>query len=292
MKEPKRFLIVGGDIRQLYLAQVLNEKGFIANTYGFTNADNISKPRFEYKSLKEAIDDSDALILPLPMSRDGVTINCPFSEQKIYINELSSQINTDTIVFGGMIKKPFQDAVKEHGVKVYDYFKREELVVKNAVPTAEGVIKVIIDEMPITIAGSRIGVTGYGRTSKILSSLLLNLGSEVSVIARNYGQLAFAQAAGCKAVPFSDLDKVSRNFDIIVNTVPELVLDEYILKTLKKDCLIVEIASAPYGVNIEKAKELGLKVIVPGSLPGKVAPKTAGEIISDAILNIIKEEIT
>lgn len=52
---------------------------------------------------------------------------------------------------------------------------------------------------------------------------------------------------------------------------------------------MIDIASAPYGTDFACARELGLNVIVPGSLPGKTAPKTAGEIIADAILNIIKE---
>ena len=37
------------------------------------------------------------------------------------------------------------------------------------------------------------------------------------------------------------------------------------------------------------ATELGKKVIWLLSLPGKVAPKTAGEIIKDTIINILNE---
>lgn len=292
MKEPKRFLIIGGDVRQIYLAQALNEKGFIANTYGFNNIENINIPRFEYKNLKQAIDYSDAIILPLPMTRDGKKINCPFSEQDILIEDISCYLNPEHTVFGGMINKDFEDLAKERGIKVFDYFKREELIVKNAVPTAEGVLKVIMDELPITINGSKIAVTGFGRTSKVLVKMLNCLGADTTVVARNYGQLAFAEIEGCRPVTFSDFDKASMKLDIIVNTVPDLVLDEQILRTLKKDCLIIEIASAPYGVDFDKAKELGIRVILTGSLPGKVAPKTAGEIVSDAIQNIIKEEIT
>lgn len=292
MKEPKRFLIIGGDVRQIYLAQTLNELGFIANTYGFNNIDNINIPRFEYKTLKQAIDDSDAIILPLPMTRDGVKLNCPFCENELLIDNISSYLNPSHIVFGGMIRKDFKDILEERGIKVFDYFKREELIIKNAVPTAEGVIKVIIDELPITIYGSKIAITGFGRTSKILSKVLIGLGADVTIVARNLGQLAFAEIEGCRPITFSDFDKASMKLDIIINTVPDLVLDEPILQSLKKDCLIIEIASAPYGIDFEKAEELGLRVILTGSLPGKVAPKTAGEIVSDAILNIIKEEIT
>jgi len=42
-------------------------------------------------------------------------------------------------------------------------------------------------------------------------------------------------------------------------------------------------------VDFDAAKKLDLKVIHALSLPGKVAPLTAGTIIGDTILNIISE---
>ncbi|MFR9113071.1 MAG: hypothetical protein ACLVJ7_15205 [Acutalibacteraceae bacterium] len=43
------------------------------------------------------------------------------------------------------------------------------------------------------------------------------------------------------------------------------------------------------GIDLEAAQARGLKVIKASSLPGKVAPKTAGRIISDTIRNVIRE---
>jgi len=43
------------------------------------------------------------------------------------------------------------------------------------------------------------------------------------------------------------------------------------------------------GVDCEAAKALGLSVIHALSLPGKVAPETAGEIICDTVCNIFEE---
>ena len=62
------------------------------------------------------------------------------------------------------------------------------------------------------------------------------------------------------------------------------------MRTFNKDCLLIEIASAPYGIDFSAARELGFGSVVSGSLPGKIAPKTAGYIICDTICNIIKEE--
>lgn len=292
MKEPKRFLTIGGDIRQIYMTQNLNERGFIANAYGFDTLNHINVPRFEYQDLKTAISDCDVIVLPLPMSRDSINLNTPYFSNKINLDELSQLLNRNNTVFGGMLTKTFRTSLFERGVSFFDYFDREELIVKNAVPTAQGVIKLIMDEMPITVHGSKIAVTGFGRTARVLVHMLKGLGADVTVAARSYGALAFAEIEGCRPVTFADLDKAAVKLDIIINTVPSLVIDEQILRSLKKDCMIIEIASAPYGIDFEQAENYGVKVIRAGSLPGKAAPKTAGEIIADAILNIIKEEIT
>ena len=52
---------------------------------------------------------------------------------------------------------------------------------------------------------------------------------------------------------------------------------------------MIDLASKPGGVDFEAAKRLGVRVIWALSLPGKVAPITAGEIIKDTVLNILKE---
>ena len=44
------------------------------------------------------------------------------------------------------------------------------------------------------------------------------------------------------------------------------------------------------GVDFEAARQMGRNVIWALSLPGKVAPMTAGNIIRDTITNIINEQ--
>ena len=61
------------------------------------------------------------------------------------------------------------------------------------------------------------------------------------------------------------------------------------LEDLKPDCLILDLASKPGGVDLGAAGELGLTVIWALSLPGKVAPVTAGATIKDTIYNMLRE---
>lgn len=281
----KKFLTVGGDERMLYTSQCLVNNGFDVEIYAELPVEGFELSVTGNKSIDSAAARADGIILPLPISRDGVHLNAC----SLTLSELSAAIERGQTVFAGMMDSTLKSGFFKKGIKVFDYFEREELAVNNAVPTAQGVIKIAMDNMKITIHNSRCAVTGYGKTASVLADMLSALGAQVTVAARKCSDLARARTRGLSAVSLGELAKSASDFDLLVNTVPSLVLDCAVLSALKKDCLVIDIASAPYGTDLACAKELGLNVKVPGSLPGKTAPKTAGEIIADAILNIIKE---
>ena len=79
-------------------------------------------------------------------------INCPlFSEESgIKFHKLLESIQPQAVILGGRISPRFRDMAIKQGFRVYDYFNREELLIKNAVPTAEGAIGVAIEKLPKT----------------------------------------------------------------------------------------------------------------------------------------------
>ena len=175
------------------------------------------------------------------------------------------------------------------GLTIHDYFAREELAVANAVPTAEGAVQLAMEHLPITIHGSRVLVLGFGRVGRITAQRFAALGARVSVAARKYDQLAWAQAMGFDPQPLSHLAGWLCGYDLVVNTIPAPVLTRRELEDLKPDCLILDLASKPGGVDQTAAGELGLAVIWALALPGKVAPVTAGAAIQTAIYNMLQE---
>ena len=68
-----------------------------------------------------------------------------------------------------------------------------------------------------------------------------------------------------------------------------IILDDTNLDLLKKDCVIIDVASNPGGVDKNAAKKRGIKLIWALSLPGKVAPTTSAEYIKDTLYNVLKE---
>ena len=190
---------------------------------------------------------------------------------------------------GGRVDPVTAALAAERGLTVRDYFAREELAVANAVPTAEGAIQIAMEQLPITIHGARVLVVGFGRVSRALTQRLAALGAKVTVAARRYESLAWAQASGYGTEQTGQLAGWLCGYDLVVNTVPALVLGEAELADLKPDCLVLDLASKPGGVDLEAARRLGRTVIWALSLPGKVAPVTAGAAIKNTIYHMLHE---
>lgn len=279
--------VIGGDLRQLTLAKLLLKEGYRLYLYGF-DKDMVPDAPASGDDVQTALD-ADLVILPVPVTFDGIYINSPYAEKPVSIEEFLEKLNPSSIVFGGQIKSDLASRLDEKGIAYRDYLKREELAIRNAVPTAEGAIEIAIAETPITLHGSKCLVLGYGRIGKILSKMLAAIGAQTFVEARKYADLAMIEGHGYEPVSLGELKSRIGEFDIIFNTVPAMILDEELLRLIKKDALIIDLASKPGGVDMKSAKEIGVKVIWALSLPGKIAPVTSGAIIKDTIMNILNE---
>lgn len=279
--------VIGGDLRQLTIAGMLAADGYDVIIYGFdrdiktddlTHADNLS-----------AALDSEIIILPVPVTFDNIKVNMPFSDEVLTLKSLTDGINPLSIVFGGRISRTLSSELESRGIMHRDYMKRDELAIRNAVPTAEGAIEIAISETPITLHGSKCLVMGYGKVGKVLARFLDGLGANTYVEARKYADLALIESHGCIPLTMKEAKTRINEFDVVFNTIPALVLTKDVLSGVNPDSLIIDLASKPGGVDFESARELGVKVIWALSLPGKVAPVTAGIIIKDTITNMLNE---
>ncbi len=275
------FLILGGDERSLYLGEYLEKQKHNVCYYAFSDVDCFS-------NLSEAIFESEFIILPLPLTRDRLTLNAPLFSETVEITEILTLLKGSHKVFGGQLPESFKEALSEKQIPYYDYFLLDELAIMNAIPTAEGVVEVLIKNLPVTIHSMKCGILGYGKVGRVLADTLKSLGAEVTIFARKEKDFADAFFKQYNFAGFTSLKENEYEFDAIINTVPKKVLGKDEMRNISQNCLLIEIASAPFGIDFQAAKELAFDVIKANSLPGKVAPKTAGEIIGRAILPIIK----
>lgn len=283
-----KFTILGGDERSVYLAYSLLKDGKDVKLFGFDAIKDELKVK-EATSLEDAIKDADVIVGPLPFSIDGTTVNSIFSSVTINIIDVFEEINQGQILMIGKGDKSILDLGKKKDVHTEDYFSREEMQILNAIPTAEGAIQVAMEEQLTTIHGSNALILGFGRIGKVLAKMVHGIGANTFVVARKQHDIAWIKTLGYTPILFKDIAKYLCDMDIVFNTVPSLVLDEVLLKVLKEDSLVIDLASKPGGVDFEKAKELGVKVKWELGVPGKVAPITAAEVVKETIYNIIDE---
>lgn len=283
------FGIIGGDKRQLAAARTIQSDGYTVYLSCFEKLEQLLSAFGGSLPLEECILCSDVIVLPLPVTKDGITLNTPFSDKRVLLNDEFAKLFRGKTIFCPMKDKILKTSHHWQDVKVYDFLNREEMQVCNAVPTAEGAIEIAMREYLGTINGSRCLITGYGRIGKVLAQMLKGIGADVYISARRKESLAWIKLNGYIPVEHHNIIN-SGDFDIIFNTVPAIILDAHIIAKIATNALIIDLASLPGGVDFESAKRMGIPAIHALSLPGKVAPKTSGEIIKNTIFNILEEE--
>ncbi len=284
------FTIVGGDLRIVKLAQMLAKDGNKVFAYGLENAEELKGVQNIQlcEKLTEAVKNSDIIIGPIPFSSNGKEINVAFSDKQISIREFMSVINAK-ILIAGSISPEIYDMANDEYIEIIDIMKREELAVLNTISTAEGAIEIIIENTNKIIHGSNVLILGFGRIGKVLAKKLEALSANVTCAARKDEDLAWIKAYGHLETNIYTIRENLSEYDTIINTVPHLILTEERLRYVKNDCLLVDLASNPGGIDKKAAKEKNLKLIWALALPGKVAPITTAEFIKETVYNVLRE---
>ena len=285
------FAVIGGDLRIIKLVKMLAEEGNKVYVFGLEKAEelkNLENIIFSEKLSKAIPQDVEVVIGPIPFSSNGVNINAPFSNKEISVRELIHYLNAKILIAGSIMPDVYNMANDEY-VEIIDIMKREELAVLNTVATAEGAIEIAIANTNKIIHGSKVLILGFGRIGKVLARKMSGLSAKVTCAARKEEDLAWIRAYGHNETNINVLGENLAEFDIIVNTVPHLILNKERLQYVKDECLLIDLASNPGGIDKKEAKERNLKLIWALALPGKVAPITTAEFIKDTIYNILKE---
>ena len=245
MEGRKQFAVVGGDARQAAAARALARAGY-----------SVGGP--------EKIAVADYILLPLPLDA-----------ARTPLAELLRAARPGTLALGGMLSAEAKAIAAEAGVELVDYFAREELTIRNAIPTAEGCIGILMAERSRTLWGSSILLTGFGPVG------------QAPAAARRPAQRALAESFGLRSVAIGRLGRLAPAFDTVVNTVPAQVLSAEVLARLRPESLIVDLASRPGGTDFEAARRLGHRAIHALSLPAACAPETAGEAVAQTVCEMI-----
>ena len=284
-----KIAFVGGDERQIYAAMVLSGRGYSVEIFGFDNFSGDIGGCKTQKSLDEILSENRIVVLPMPVSRDGESLFCPLSENTVKLDELFDKAHKNTVFLGGNPDIKSVEIAGNYGFDVVNYFDREELLVANAFLTAESGVAIALSELKNSVCDYPVLVIGHGRIGKMLCHLLKAMGASVYASARKKSDFAWIRAFGYSPVNTCKICEIVTDCRLIFNTVPNLVLGKETLGCLPKDCLVIDLASKPGGVDFEAAKNLGLKVIWALALPGKFKQKSAGKAVAETIISILED---
>ena len=289
MNNMKNFGIIGGDKRNLFLSKMLIEDGYSVKICGFENLDSYSDLNKIYDSLKNIMSDAEYIIFPVVPTSDYKTISAPFSSSSILIDDKLVNLLKNKIIFCGKKEVLYKSNNNFKNLKIKDYSSREDFMIFNSRPTAEGAIYIALKEYNKILFGSNCLVSGFGRIGKVLARLLNAFGCNVSVSARKSSDLSWIETLGYTPIHTNNLDNIEK-YDLIFNTVPYIIFDKTLLSTCKKETIIIDLASKPGGTDFEYASMNKIKTIHALGLPGKNTPYTAAKIIKKSIYKIIEEE--
>lgn len=251
------FLVLGKEKRQSYLASLLRKEGQ------------------DVRQAEEYMPGyHDAVLLPVP-------------ETTYYFERVFERLQKGQIVFGCHFLPEQRQLAEEKGIRLVDYMEQEGVASRNAVATAEGAVAEAIKTGCKTLQNARVLVLGYGNCGCVLADKLNAWKAYVAVADRKEEKRQRILASGYEAFSLAALESEIEKFDFIFNTIPALVLREQQLKYVKKDVVIIDIASRPGGVDFDYCRKEGINAQLCLGLPGKYAPKSSAGILMEVIKKII-----
>lgn len=295
--EKYSFAVIGGDSRQVVIANELIRRGHEVKVFGLGNLGVHCVGAELLTSLEKAVDGSEIILLPLPVTRDNVNLllaSDPKAETVplIELVRLASRYKCCAIL-GGMLPDGICSLCEKEGVFARDYYKSDDLQKKNALPSAEGALMIAMEHTDITVKDMKALVCGYGRIGTLLASMLRSLGAEVTVAARRDETLCEISMDGYRSLRLDgnaeELGAAVDACDVVFNTVPSVILTSSVLGRVKSKPLYIEIASLPGGIDLSAARDARIRTVFAPSLPGKYSPRSAGKYIFETISDILAE---
>ena len=204
----------------------------------------------------------DMAVLPLPKS----TVS----------EEWADQLPRGQKVVCGLTDKDFDALATRRGWRMLRVLQDEVYTLENAALTAEGAVFTAMDGSDRSILNAECLIVGFGRIGRALTQRLRALGAKVTVAARREES---RREAGEGSVNISQIPDVIGKMDFVFNTVPHPVIGREALEKVKPSALLIELASAPYGIDREEAKRLELSLRAEGGLPGRYCPISAAQAL-------------
>lgn len=262
-----RYAVLGGDMRYAHLVRLLQESGRTATGFLQETASGEVLPLHEMRKY-------DCIISTYPM-------RCPLSERETSEQEIMENIAPGSAM---LLCGPKFPEKRRWDLQYINLWEDEALLRENAWLTAEAAVGIAMSRLQTAIAGLNCMVVGYGRIGRALTEILVGLNAQVTVATGKTSKCTLAMENGAKSVLYSAMKDVLPMQKLIFSTPPARVLDREMLMHVAQDAYIMDLASSPYGVDMEAAQTLKLCVTREPGLPGRWCPLSAGRAVYNAVI--------
>lgn len=282
-------ILLGGDKREVTLYHCWKEAGISIKMAGFNKCSQI--PAEDMVTVSDA-GKAHVFIAPLSGVKPDGTVRAMYTDNRtLQVRPYLEKGKGKKLLMSGSVDPGFKPGLPAN-ITVHLTADDPELALLNAVPTAEGAIQKAMELSEITLHAGTALVIGYGRCGSVLAGKLKALNAQVTAVIRRREKEAEALACGIDAVYTASMSDAVSGSDYIFNTVPSMILDSGMLEKVKQESVIIDLASAPGGTDFKAAEELGLKALLLPGIPGKAAPRTAGEILCRVYPKLIQAYYT
>ncbi|PGS47157.1 dipicolinic acid synthetase subunit A [Bacillus sp. AFS041924] len=284
--------VIGGDARQLEVIRKLTELDAKVTLIGFEQLDSGFTSASKELMADADFEDLDAILLPVPGTNIEGVVDTIFSNEKVVLTkEILDKTPAHCTIYSGISNSYLDSIVAASNRKLVKLFERDDVAIYNSIPTVEGTIMMVIQHTEYTIHNSKVAVLGLGRTGMSVARTFHSLGAKVKVGARKSEHIARIVEMGLEAFEFKNIEDALKDVDIVINTVPVLIVTASVISKLQPHALVIDLASKPGGTDFRYAEKRGIKALLAPGLPGIVAPKTAGQIIGNVLTQLLKEEL-
>ncbi len=287
-----RIAVIGGDARQIEVIRKLIEQNAKLSLVGFEQLDHAFSGVVKEKVNELDFSEMDAIILPVSGTNLDGKVETIFSNESVILTkDILTKTPSHCVIYSG-ISNPYLNSITNMADrKLVQLFERDDVAIYNSIPTVEGTIMMAIQHTDFTIHGSQVMVLGLGRTGMSVARTFQALGAKVKVGARKSEHIARITEMGMKPFYLEQLEEEIKDVDICINTIPVKIVTAKIIAGMPPQTLIIDLASKPGGTDFKYAEKRGIKALLAPGLPGIVAPKTAGRILSNVLSQLLYDEL-
>ena len=134
MTKSATLAVVGGDVRQAYLAELLHADGHTVRTFALER--HPVEGCVPAEDPRVCFAGTQAVILPLPIQHGDAQLNAPLSNAPHPLSNVLDAIPADTLTLAGSVPFWVHARAVQNNLHLIDYLSRDELAIRNAVPVS------------------------------------------------------------------------------------------------------------------------------------------------------------